>query len=163
MLNDLSIHSYSFDFDKTKDPILWDRIAFLDDILLIPSSKGIGILDLTGLNTVSRNFLSETQIEKRFYYCAPDSSVGDSISNLIPISSTKEVVIVPSSPGRDSFSVVSKKQLLSANRSTYDHDSFTVEAVSSRDESFTVESVGSRDKWIFRIARRFSRIFRRCF
>jgi len=100
----------------TSSNIYWGNISFLGDLLLITSSNGIGVLDFNGLKKsryASRN-------KKRFFYCFPKTIIGDSILKIIPIKISNEIIVVSQKSDKIFSTLVSKEELLSAERSFHD-------------------------------------------
>ncbi len=80
----------------------WEKICFLDDVLLIAAYKGgVGVLDLT-----------EAPYAEKPIYHFPESVSGNSVIDFVPVPLTKEVIIISTDSKETFFTVISKNDFL---------------------------------------------------
>ncbi len=92
-----------------EDELTWKGVAFLDDLLIIPSgNKGIGVVDLS-------RFHSENDFPNRFeqelHYSFPKQLSAGEVLKIIPILSRKEIVVILKAQGCYETAVLTKDNL----------------------------------------------------
>ena len=91
----------------------WNRIAFLDDLLMISSGKrGIGVLDLSNIQKPGASRKEkEWNVEKHLHYVFPQNLPEGSVLRIIPYQSTKEIIVEMNVLEGNQATVLTKKDL----------------------------------------------------